>query len=77
LILEPTGLCVVAADRSRRRRVRRFTIPEILAVEDHRMSHSAELVIVTTTTEIVVGDVDIAQAWAFCREVRDRILQRR
>ena len=77
VILEPTGVCVVSADRSRRRRVRRFTIPEILAVEEHRMAHSAELVIVTTTTEIAVVDVDIAQAWTFCREVRERILQSR
>jgi hypothetical protein len=74
VILEPTGICVVSADRSRRRRVRRFTIPEILSVEEHRMAHSAELVIVTTTTEMTVVDVDIAQAWAFCREVRERIL---
>lgn len=77
VILEPTGVCVVSADRSRRRRVRRFTIPEILAVEEHRMAQSAELVIVTTTTEIAVVDVDIAQAWTFCREVRERILQSR
>ena len=77
VILEPTGVCVVSADRSRRRRVRRFTIPEILSVEEHRMPHSAELVIVTTTTEMTVVDVDIAQAWAFCREVRERILQAR
>jgi hypothetical protein len=77
LILEPTGLCVVSADRSRRRRVRRFTIPEIVAVEEHRSEHSAELLIVTTTTEIAVVDVDIAQAWTFCREVRDRIVQGR
>jgi hypothetical protein len=77
VILEPTGVCVVSADRSRRRRVRRFTIPEILAVEERRMAHSAELVIVTTTTEVTVVDVDIAQAWTFCREVRERILQSR
>ena len=77
LILEPTGLCVVSADRSRRRRVRRFTIPEIIAVEEHRLAHSSELVITTATTEITVVDVDIAQAWAFCREVRDRILRNR
>jgi hypothetical protein len=77
LILEPTGVCVVSADRSRRCRVRRFTIPEIVAVEEHRMAHSAELVIMTTTMEIAVVDVDIAQAWAFCREVRERILQGR
>jgi hypothetical protein len=76
LILEPTGLCVVSADRSRRRRVRRFTIPEIFAVEEHRLAHSAELVIVTATTEIAVVDVDTAQAWAFCREVRQRMLSR-
>lgn len=74
LILEPTGVCVVSADRSGRRRVRRFTIPEIATVEEHRMSHSSELVIVTMTTEITVVDVDIAQAWTFCREVRQRIL---
>jgi glutamate dehydrogenase/leucine dehydrogenase len=77
VILEPTGVCVVSADRSRRRRVRRFTIPEILSVEEQRMERSAELIIVTTTTEITVVDVDIAQAWAFCREVRERILSGR
>ena len=77
VILEPTGVCVVSADRSRRRRVRRFTIPEILSVEEQRMARSAELIIVTTTTEITVVDVDIAQAWAFCREVRERILNGR
>ena len=74
LIVEPTGVCVVSADRSRRRRVRRFTIREILAVEEHRLARSAELVIVTATTTISVVDVDIAQAWAFCREVRQLIL---
>ena len=77
LILEPTGLCVVSADRSRRRRVRRFTIQEVIAVDEHRLARSSELVIMTATTEITVVDVDIAQAWAFCREVRDRILQNR
>lgn len=77
LILEPTGVCVVSADRSRRRRVRRFTIPEILVVEQHRHARGAELVIVTTTTDITIVDVDIAQAWAFCREVRRRILENR
>jgi hypothetical protein len=74
LIVEPTGVCVVSADRSRRRRVRRFTIREILAVEEHRLATSSELVIVTATTTIAVVDVDIAQAWAFCREVRQLIL---
>jgi hypothetical protein len=77
LILEPTGVCIVSADRSGRRRVRRFTIPEILVVEDRRHPHGTELVIVTATTDITVVDVDIAQAWAFCREARRRILESR
>jgi hypothetical protein len=77
LIVEPTGVCVVSADRSRRRRVRRFTLREILAVEEHRMAKSSELVLVTGTTTIAVVDVDIAQAWAFCRELRQLILDNR
>jgi hypothetical protein len=73
VILEPTCVCVVSADRLRRRRVQRFTIPEILAVEEHRNTRSTELVIITATTEISVMDVDIAQAWTLCRELRDLI----
>jgi hypothetical protein len=74
LIAEPTGVCVVSADRSGRRRVRRFTIPEVLSVEEHRSGQSSELVLVTATTVLAVTDVDIAQGWAFCREVRSLIL---
>jgi|SRR5687767_1464518 len=77
VILEPTAVCVVSADRLRRRRVQRFTIPEILAVEEHRTARGTELTILTATTEIAVMDVDIAQAWAFCRDLRDLILKTR
>jgi hypothetical protein len=74
LIVEPGGICLVSADRSRRRRVRRFGIDEVLAVEEHRTAQSTELVVVTATTVISVVDVDIAQAWTFCRELRELIL---
>lgn len=75
LIVGPAGVSVVFADRSRRRRVRRFTIAEILAVEEHRGECSSELLLVTATTTIAVCDVDVAQGWAFCREVRNLILR--
>ena len=74
LIVEPQGVCIVAADRSRRRRVRRFGIREVLAVEENRRESSTELVLLTSSTEIVVMDVDIAQAWTFGRELRQLIL---
>jgi hypothetical protein len=74
LLLEPGGVCIVSADRSRRRRVRRFAISQILAIEENRKERSSELVLLTSTTEIVVMDVDIGQAWTFCREVRRSIL---
>ena len=73
LILEPSAVCLVSADRSRRRRVRRFTLAEILAVEEHRGRSSTELMLVTATGALRVFDVDIAQAWLFCRELRDLI----
>lgn len=75
LIVGPTGVSVVFADRSRRRRVRRFSVAEILAVEEHRGERSSELLLVTATTTIAVCDVDVAQAWAFCRELRHLILR--
>jgi hypothetical protein len=75
LIVGPAGVSVVFADRSRRRRVRSFPIAEILAVEEHRGERSSELLIVTATTTIAVCDVDVAQAWTFCREVRHLILR--
>lgn len=75
LIVEPAGVCVVSEDRSGRRRVRRVPVREILVVEEHRMARSTELVIVTATSAITVADVDTARAWAFCREVRELILQ--
>jgi hypothetical protein len=74
LLVEPSGVCIVSADRSRRRRLRRFAISQILAIEEHRRERSSELVLLTSTTEIVVMDVDIAQAWTFCRELRGLIL---
>jgi hypothetical protein len=38
------------------------------------MARSTELVIVTAFTSISVVDVDIAQAWTFCRELRQLVL---
>lgn len=75
LILDPTGVCLVSADRSGRRRVRRFTLPEILAVEERRLTRSSELTVLTASTSICVVDVDIAQAWSFVRELREAILK--
>jgi hypothetical protein len=74
LILEPAGVCIVTADRSRRRRVRRFSLAEVLVVEEHRLGRRSELVIVTAGGAITVVDVDVAQAWTFCRELRHLIL---
>jgi hypothetical protein len=74
LILEPAAICLVSADRARRRRVRRFAIPEVMSVEEHRMSAASELTIVTAHASITVVDVEIGQAWLFCREVRQLIL---
>jgi hypothetical protein len=73
VILEPDAVCVVTADRASRCRLRRFTIQEVLAVEEHRGARGTELVIVAATTAISILDVDVAQAWSFCREVRQLI----
>ena len=70
LIVDPAGVCVVSADRSGRRRVRRFAVREILAVEEHRSARSTELVLVTAHTTLAVVDVDIAQR-GILREGRD------
>jgi hypothetical protein len=70
LILEPGAVSIVAADRSGRLRVRRFTIAEVLCVEEHRLARSSDVTIVTASGAISIADVDIAQAWTFCRESR-------
>lgn len=70
LILEPDCVCVVSADRSGRRRVRRFTVPEVLAVEEHRGQLGSEILLVTASTTVSIVDVETAQAWTFCRELR-------
>ena len=76
LILESTAVCVVSADRTSRCRFRRFTIPEVLSVEHHRIGRTSELVIVTATASIAVGEADTAAVWSFCRELRQMILAR-
>ena len=73
LIAGRTGVTLVAADRVGRRRVRRFTIPEVLVVEELRAGNVCELQLVTTTTTLNVTGVEAAQAWAFCRELRELI----
>lgn len=75
LIAAPTGVTLVSADRNGRRRVRRFTIPEILVVEEHRIGNTCELQLVTSTTTFCVVGVEARQAWAFCRELRSLIQQ--
>ena len=75
LILEPAAVSIVSADKASRCRLRRFMISEVLAVEEHRTLRSMELMIVTATTSLAIVDVDIAQAWTFCREVRQLILE--
>jgi len=75
VILEPGAVSIVSADKASRCRLRRFTIAEVLAVEEHRTLRSMELTIVTATTSISIVDVEIAQAWTFCREARQLILQ--
>jgi hypothetical protein len=73
VILESTGICIVSADRSGRRRVRRFTIPEVFAIEEHRGGQTASLALITATATIAIHDVEMAQAWSFSRELRARI----
>ncbi|MGH9347371.1 MAG: hypothetical protein ACRD26_08910 [Vicinamibacterales bacterium] len=75
LIAAPTGVTLVSADRAGRRRVRRFTIPEVLVVEEHRLGNTCELQLVTTTTTLWVTGVETRQAWVFCRELRSLIRQ--
>jgi hypothetical protein len=75
LILESTGVCFVAADRSGRRRVRRFTIPEVFAIEEQRSGAATQLTLIAATTTIVICDVEMAQAWSFCRALRARVLR--
>lgn len=75
LILEPGAVSVVSADKASRCRLRRFTLSEVLSVEEHRTHRSMEIVIVTATVALAIVDVDVAQAWTFCREVRQLILQ--
>lgn len=74
LIAGPTGVTLVAADRAGRRRMRRFTVPEVLVVEEHRTGNVCELQLVTATTALCVAGVEAAQSWAFCRELR-RLIQ--
>lgn len=74
LIAGPSGFCLVSVDRAGRRRVRRFTIPEVVVVEEQRIGRTCEVQIVTLTATFLVADVDPAQAWFFCRELRAGIL---
>ena len=70
LIAAPSGVCFISADRGGRRRVRRFTLSELLGVEEHRGGRTADVVLLTATATIEMTGADIAQSWYFCRELR-------
>lgn len=70
MLAAPTGICIVSADRSGRRRVQRFTIREVLAIEEHRGARTSDLLLTTGTATITICGADQAQSWVFCREVR-------
>ena len=78
LIATPSSVCLVSADRAGRGRVRRFTLREVLVVEEHRTGNACELQVVTASgvTLTMVG-VEVAQAWSFCRELRELIITAR
>jgi hypothetical protein len=73
-ILEPASICLVSADRAGRRRVRRYDVAEVLAVDEHRTGAGTELTILTGHGSMTIVDVEVGQAWMFCRALRQLIL---
>ena len=73
-ILEPASICLVSADRARRRCVRRYAIAEVLAVDEHRTVAGAELTVLTAHGSLTIVDVEVGQAWMLCRALRQLIL---
>ena len=56
-------------------RTRDFSIRQVMAVEESGEGNSTELTLLFTNHTIVVSDVPKAKAWAFCRSLRDAMIE--